>query len=187
MVSKRPNLQSGYVAKCARCQRTIYTAKVVRPDKMFALAISALMVCIPAFSFPLISVHLLGITEGTNLIHGAIMMIDIAPLVSFMVLFCAVLSPTLLTLCMAFSSFCMMYNKRPAMLNYVLKLTSALLHWSMLEVYLISLMVAIVKLMSYADLYYGSGMLFFIALLIINMTMISEYNNVKYWEYLRNG
>lgn len=187
MVSELPDVKMGYVAKCPRCHRTFYKTCIIKPSKMFALAITALMVSIPAFTFPLISIHLLGITEGTNLLQGAMMMIDIAPLVSFVVLFCAVICPILLTFCMAYSSTCMMLNIRPAVLAYVLKLTSALVHWSMLEVYLISLFVAIFKLMNYADLYFGSGLYFFIALLIINMTMISEYNNKKYWEYLRNG
>lgn len=186
MVSEQPISQAGCVAKCARCHRAFCKGNNIKPNKMLALSISALIVSIPAFSFPLISIHLLGITESTNLLQGAIMMIDIAPFVSFVVLFCAVVAPFILTLCMMFSSACIMTNKRPFLLNYVLKLTSIMIHWSMLEVYLISLIVTIFKLMNYADLYFENGLCFFIALLIINMAMISEYNNTKYWEYLRN-
>lgn len=187
LVIEVPPLEFGKVAKCPRCHRTFFTNSKLNPSKMFALATSALMVSIPAFSFPLISIHLLGITEGTNLLRGAVMMIDIAPIVSFVVFFCAVVCPTLLASCMAFSSGCMLFNKRPLALNYVLKLTSSLMHWSMLEVYLISLIVAVFKLTSYADLYVGAGLYFFITLLILNMSMISEYNNKKYWEYYYHG
>jgi len=186
MVSPWPNLQTGYIAKCARCHCAFEIANGNKANKLFALSIAALLVCIPAFSLPLISVHLLGITEETNLLQGALMMIDIAPLVSFVVLFCAVVAPIILTICMAFSSGCMMFNKRPFMLNYVLKLTSVLIHWSMLEVYLVSFMVAVFKLNSYAALYFDNGLFFLGGLLILNMSMICEYNNAKNWKYLRN-
>lgn len=186
MVSQQSSIPLGYVQKCTRCHRAIYKSAPINASKAFALAISALMLSIPAFSFPLISIHLLSITEDTNLLSGALLMIETAPLVSFVVLLCAVVAPTLLAVCMAFSSACMLLNKRPALLYTILKATSTLLHWSMLEVYLISLMVAIFKLMSYADLYFGSGLYFFIALQIINMTMIIDYDNTKYWEYLHN-
>ena len=186
MVLQQPSLKPGYVTKCTRCHRVVYKANLLKPNRMFALAITALMLSIPAYTFPLITIHLLGVTEGTNLLLGAMMMVDIAPVVSFVILFCAVVAPTLLSLCIMFSSTCMILNKRPRLLNYVLKLTSALRHWSMLEVYLISLMVAAFKLMNYADLFFDCGFYFFISLLIINMTMLTEYNNTKYWEYFHN-
>ena len=186
LVSQKPTLAAGYVAKCPRCARILYKNKAVNANKLFALSITALLICIPAFSSPLISIHLLGITEEANLLQGAIMMIDIAPIVSFVVLFCAVVAPVLLTLCITFSSGCVVFNKRPSLLNPVLKLTSILFHWSMLEVYLVSFMVAVFKLISYADVYFNSGLYFFVALLILNMSMLCEYSNTKYWEYLRN-
>ncbi|WP_350629998.1 paraquat-inducible protein A, partial [Pseudoalteromonas sp. Q36-MNA-CIBAN-0048] len=55
-----------------------------------------------------------------------------------------------------------------------------------LEVYLVSFMVAVFKLISYADVYFNSGLYFFVSLMILNMTMLCEYSNTKYWEYLRN-
>lgn len=186
MVSQQTCIPQGYIAKCPRCQRIIYKAETIKANKMLALAITALMVSIPAFSFPLISIYLLGVTESTNLLQGAMMMIDIAPVVSFMVLFCAVVAPTLLSVCIALSSTCILFKQRPVFLAYVLKLTSALIHWSMLEVYLVSLLVATFKLMNYASVYFGSGIFFFVALLILNMFMISDYSNTKNWEYLRN-
>jgi len=186
MVSIRPTLASGYIAKCPRCKSKFFKRNTLQANKMFALAITALILIIPAFTFPLIAVHLLGITENISLLQGALMMIEGAPMVSFVVLFCAVLVPTVLTLCIAFSSASIMLNKRPRLLAYVLKLTSALIHWSMLDVYLISLLVSAIKITSDADVYLGSGLCFFVALLIINITLISEYNSTKYWKYLRN-
>lgn len=154
---------------------------------LLALSLTALLVIVPAFYFPLISVNLLGITEDTNLLQGALMMLDNAPVVSAAVLFCAVIAPTLLLSCIAFSSACLTYNYFPTYMPKVLYITHSLIHWSMLEVYMISLIVAIFKLMNYADLYFGSGVYFFITLLLLDMTIISNYSNHAYWERYING
>jgi len=184
LVSEKPDIEPGYVAKCARCNQPLYKAGTIKANKMLALSVTALLFCLPAFSFPLISVHLLGVTEQTDLLQGVMLMVDDAPVVAFVVMFCAVIAPTLLTLCMCFSNACLAFGLRPHMLSHVLKLTCVLIHWSMLEVYLVSFMVAIFKLSNYADIYFNAGICFLVALLIVNMTMICEYDNDKYWDYL---
>ncbi|WP_417696944.1 paraquat-inducible protein A [Psychromonas sp.] len=186
LVSERPVLTKGYVAKCARCQHTLYKAKAANAKKILALALTALLLAPPAFSFSLVSVHLLGVTEQTNLLQGALLLIDFAPIVAFVVIFCAVVAPVLLAACMCFSSACIVLNKRPRLLSPVLKMTSLLIHWSMLEVYIVSFMVALFKLNSYADLYYDNGLFFLVALLILNMSMICEYSNAYYWDFFTN-
>jgi len=56
----------------------------------------------------------------------------------------------------------------------------------MLEVYLVSFMVAVFKLTSYTELYFNSGLYFLVGFLILNMSMISEYDNAQHWKYLLN-
>lgn len=182
MASEIPKIQTGHVAKCICCDRVIYKNSWCEPAGLLALCLTALIITVPAFQLPLISLHLLGITEETNLLQGALMMINIAPLVSLVVIFCAVIAPTLLVLSIAISSACLSFNIAPAFLPKLFKITRILIHWSMLEVYMVSLMVAIFKLMNYADLYIGAGMYFFIALLLLNMTIISNYSNHQFWE-----
>ena len=187
MVSQLPEIPIGYVAKCPRCERVIYKNSNCNPANILALCLTALILIVPAFYFPLISIHLLGITESANLLQGALMMIDNAPVVAFVVLFCAVIAPTLLISCITLSSACLTFNYHPTYLPKILKITYILKHWSMLEVYMVSLMVAIFKLMNYADLYVDVGLYFFIALLLLNLTIISNYSNHTYWSRYIHG
>ncbi len=187
MVSNVPDMAVNYVAKCPCCKRRLYKKIKTRPSTLLALSVSALLIMIPAFYFPLISVHLLGITENTNLLQGALMMLENAPIVAFTVLFCAVIAPTLLISCIAFSSACLTFNYYPRIIPAILHSTHALTHWSMIEVYMISLMVAVFKLITYTDLYFGSGFYFLIALLLLDMTIISNYSHHNYWERYNNG
>ena len=187
MVCKVPEIPYGYVAKCTRCNHVISKETNCNPTTILALCITALILLVPAFYFPLISIHLLGVTEGTNLLQGALMMIDYAPIVSFVVLFCAVIAPTLLISCITLSSACLTFNYHPRVLPKILKITSILLHWSMLEVYMVSLMVSMFKLKNDADLFFDVGLYFFIALLIVNLIIINQYSNHSYWEKYIHG
>ena len=187
MVSNVPAMPVNYVAKCIRCARPIYNNTPCNPSGLLALSLSALLIMIPAFYFPLISVHLLGITEDTNLLQGVMMMFDLAPIVALVVLFCAVIAPALLITSIAFSSACFTFGYFPSYIPKILQSTHALMHWSMLEVYMVSFMVAVFKLMSYADLYFGYGLYFFIALLLLDITIISHYSHHHYWERYING
>lgn len=182
MTSEIPTLAIGTQARCVRCHSVIYHHSACDPTRMLALCLSALLLTVPAFTMPLISLHLLAITEYTNLVQGVIMMIDIAPVVSFVVFICAVIAPTLLIFCIALSSGLLAFKVKAHSLPKLFKLTQALLHWSMLEVYMVSLMVAMFKLMNYADLYIGSGFYIFVLLLLINLAIITHYNNDRYWE-----
>ncbi len=186
MTSEVPRLDAGHVAKCIRCQRVIYKNSGTEPSQLLALCLTALIITIPAFNLPLFSMHFLGITEETNLLHGAIKLIDHAPIVSFIVLFCAVIAPTLLILSIAISSAYLTFGRKTVLLPKLFKITKWLIHWSMLEVYMISLIVTMIKLLNYADLYIGSGLYFFIALMILNMKIISNYCNHQYWEEYKN-
>lgn len=186
MTSTIPELDKGHVARCIRCERTIYKHHSCDPASMFALCLTALLISVPAFNLPLISLHLLNLTEETNLLQGAMMMIDIAPALSFVVIFCSVIAPTLLIITITISSACLALNYKAYFLPQLFRISKALTHWSMLEVYMVSLLVAIFKLMNYADLYIGLGFYFFIALLLLNLAIISRYSNKHYWDRYKN-
>lgn len=187
MTSTIQVLPQGHVAKCSRCNSTIYKNSSFSPASILALCLTSLIICYPAFTQPLISMHLLSITEGTSLVHGALMMLENNPIVSVVVLFCGMIAPTTLLVLIAFSSACLTFNYFPKELPKIFYLTRFLMHWSMLDVYMLSLLVSISKLMHYADLYIGLGFYFFVALLLINMTILVNYSNRQYWEAYQNA
>ncbi|WP_354625583.1 paraquat-inducible protein A [Psychromonas sp. MME2] len=182
MVSQLPDIPAGHVAKCFRCKHTIFKQSRYPISTLLALSLTALIISLPAFYLPLFSIHLLGKTEPTNIIQGALMMANSAPIVSYVVLFCAVVAPTVLMVCITISCACLTFDYRPLFLRRILKTTHLLLHWSMLEVYALSLMVAIFKLINYAQLFINVGFYFFIGLLLVNLTVIHHYNHHDLWE-----
>lgn len=187
MTSEVPPVAKGCIAKCRHCNSTIYKNGSLGASSILALCFAALITCIPAFTQPLISVHLLSITEDISLINAAAMVFDTAPLVSLVILFCAVVAPLFLILSITYSSACLTFNYFPKWLPIILKMTRRLTHWSMLDVYMLGLFVSISKLLNDADLYIGIGFYFFVSLLLINLTVLANYSNRNYWTLYHKG
>ena len=187
MTSEVPTVAKGCIAKCPHCKSTLYANGTLGTSSILALCLAALITCIPAFTQPLISVHLLSLTEDISLINGATMVFETAPLVSFIILFCAVIAPLLVILSITYSSACLTFNYFPKRLPIIFKVTRRLTHWSMLDVYMLSLLVSISKLLNDADLYIGLGFYFFVSLLLINLTILANYSNRNYWSIYHKG
>jgi len=187
MTSLVPVLQKGHVAKCSRCRSVIYQKSQYSFHSILALCLTSLIIIYPAFTYPLFSMLMLGITEHTSLISGMLMLLlGTDPLVGGVVLFCGVIAPLFLLLTITFSTVCLIYGYLPSYLPKVFKITGKLTHWSMLDVYLLSLMVSIAKLMHYADLHLDVGFYFFVSLILINVAILSAYSNSHYWnKYLQ--
>ena len=55
-------------------------------------------------------------------------------------------------------------------------------HWAMLEVYIVSLMVALFKLIDIADVRLGGGLLSLGILMLLNMALLILFDPAPYWE-----
>jgi len=63
-----------------------------------------------------------------------------------------------------------------------LKAVEVFRHWAMLEVYIVSLLVALFKLIDIADVRLGGGLLSLGILMLLNMTLLTLFDPAPYWE-----
>jgi paraquat-inducible protein A len=59
--------------------------------------------------------------------------------------------------------------------------------WAMLEVYMLGIIVACVKLSSLADLKFGLGLFAYAAFLIITVMLSSGLDRVLFWQHIRQA
>ncbi|MGL5156688.1 MAG: paraquat-inducible protein A, partial [Aeromonas veronii] len=71
--------------------------------------------------------------------------------------------------------------KRWHILPVTLKLVEVFRHWAMLEVYIVSLLVALFKLIDIADVRLGGGLLSLGILMLLNMTLLILFDPAPYW------
>ncbi|WP_421263846.1 paraquat-inducible protein A [Aeromonas sp. 600527] len=167
-------------AHCPRCHQHLYGRYAFRPSQLMALTITCFLLLPSAFFEPLIYLRLAGVNSDANLLHGIFVLFGEGEFwVASLVLWCAVLAPVgLLAGIFVLASG---LAKRWHILPVTLKLVEVFRHWAMLEVYIVSLLVALFKLIDIADVRLGGGLLSLGILMLLNMTLLILFDPAPYW------
>ena len=168
-------------AHCPRCHQHLYGRYGFRPSQLMALSLTGLLLLPSAFFEPLLYLRLAGENSQATLLRGIQMLWQAHEYwVSALVFWCAVLAPTGLLLGILLLA-CGLAT-RLGIIPVTLKAVEVFRHWAMLEVYLVSLLVALFKLIDIADVRLGGGLLSLSILMLLNMTLLILFNPAPYWE-----
>ncbi|MDB6103621.1 MAG: Paraquat-inducible protein [Gammaproteobacteria bacterium] len=181
-VCRRLALVHGEVARCERCGVVLYRADRLNIEQWLSLTVAAAIAFLLANTYPVVRISLQGLhNEATlwqsiaGLAHGEAAPIAVAAAVSVIVV--PLLQIVLLgwVLLFAWTGRC-----APAFAG-VMKALSALRPWSMVEVCLLGVLVAIIKLSSYLEVVAGVGMWATAALTVL-ITIIASRDIHWLWE-----
>lgn len=175
-----PVMKSHQSAWCPRCDAKIRDGRDWSLTRLAAMAVTMLLLMPFAWSEPLLRFYLLGTRIDANLLMGIWQMTAQGdPLTAAMVLFCTVGAPLVLVAAIAYLWFgnILGMNLRP-----VLLMIERLKEWVMLDIYLVGIGVASIKVQDYAFLQPGVGLLAFIALVILSILTIIHLNVEQLWE-----
>lgn len=145
-----------------------------------ALAITMLILMPIAFSEPLLSIYLLGSRIEAGLLQGIWQMaIQGDAITAAMVLFCLVAAPATLVISII---YLWLGHKLGMNLRPVLLMLKMLKEWVMLDIYLIGVGVACIKIKDYAFIQPGFGMIAFILLVILSLLTLIHMNLEQLWQ-----
>ncbi len=186
LLQKMPRLSIGQTANCIRCNAQLFKNQKNSVNRSLAFAITGLILYVISNMFPLLSLKALGITQDETLISTSISLFKAEmPLLSIVVLFTTIIFPatTLLgTIFILMQVKMNKFNDYTAPLFRFLRSTDT---WGMLEIFMLALLVAMVKLGDVAEVVFGTSLYAF-CLLIISLTMLSHSLNPQdVWSRLR--
>ncbi|WP_299878631.1 paraquat-inducible protein A [uncultured Cocleimonas sp.] len=182
-----PQLRVGQSATCPRCNAFLFKNQKNSVDRSLAFAITGLILYVISNMFPLLSLRALGTTQDETLISTSVSLFKAdMPLLSIVVLFTTVIFPatTLLgTIFILMQVKMDKFNDYTAPLFRFLRSTDT---WGMLEIFMLALLVAMVKLGDVAEVVFGTSLYAF-CLLILSLTLLSySLNPHDVWSKLRN-
>ena len=177
-------LHQGAKALCSKCDTLIYRRDDNMVDKTLALVVTTLISLAVSFQFTLISININGLEQSLSLMSLFAVLIEHKQyVVGLMFLFLIVLFPLMMLSSMFFVLFFMKIKKYGYTVKRLLILLSHLKHWNMLDIFFISLLVAMVKLFDYARIELGISFIAFIVTLGLEL-MITK--NISFDELWRN-
>lgn len=172
-------------AWCSRCGSRITLRKSDSLRRSSAFLIAAFVFYIPANLYPVMYVSMLGPPEGDTILSGVIAMFDagwwgIGSLIfvaSIMVPLTKLLSLTYLLLSVQRAS-----TWRPRDRTRLYNFVEFIGHWSMLDVFVVSLTVALVQLGAVAEVQAGLGATWFAAVVVLTMFAAMSFDPRLIWD-----
>lgn len=176
-------LRNGYNLSCPLCGAVLAKAKNNSINKTLAFSFSGLILFIPTCFLPVLKLNILGISGDCTMLKGVIQMFGNGFWwMSFIVFFCSVLAPLAVFLLLLFISASVKFNYYTRTLKKALKLYQILNKWIMLDVYMLGILIAYIKMKEFGDLSAGVGLYCFIGVLLIANLTTMIFDRRLVWE-----
>ena len=179
----RPRVAPGHVARCPRCAAVLVRGRTRAFERGLAWALAGLVCFALANAFPFLSFGLEGRTEAMTITAGAIGLWQGGyPALAALVFGSSVVVP-LLVLVTQIVVAGRLHRKRPlGSLGRALRWLLPLQPWAMLEVYLLGVLVAVVKLAQMASVGLGVGFYAFLGLVLATSAVASLLDPREVWD-----
>jgi len=189
-IYQRLNLKHREIAHCERCGAELERNVERQVAHMVPLAIASLIVFIIANSFPIAQIEIQGIRSDTTLLGAVIALSNEGMLsVAMLVLTTTMLFPLLQLLILLYLLLPLQHDGTMAGFNLLARLLLLLRPWGMVEVFLLGVLVAIIKLSSLASVIPGVALWAFAGLTVL-LVLVVTFSPRYLWqlaERRRNG
>ncbi|WP_166363834.1 paraquat-inducible protein A [Pseudomonas akapageensis] len=185
LLMRRPTLAHDEKALCPRCGYELYAHRHNVVNRSLALVLAALLMYVPANFLPIMQLNLLGQASDDTVWSGVVGLFNSGMQgISAVVFLCSMGFPLLKLLCQLFVllSIRLDIGRSYGLLLY--RIYHHMRDWGMLEVYLMGVLVAIVKLSDLAELSLGLGMACFVGLLLVQVWLEVVMSPHQIWVAL---
>jgi paraquat-inducible protein A len=176
-------LKIGDKARCPRCGLLLSRPRKQSIERSFALSIAGFILIFPANLLPMVSIKMMGSSSNGTLWTGVMALFsENLWAVAISVFLASILFPLLHIVLSLLISGHLYFNRPNRYLSKWMRWMQHLEEWVMLEVYMMGIIVACVKLMSRSEVKLGLGLYGFVALLIITAMLASSLDNTLFWQ-----
>ncbi|MFS2225555.1 membrane integrity lipid transport subunit YebS [Pantoea sp. B65] len=175
-----PDVKSFQSAHCPRCNAKILNGRDWSMTRLTAMAITMIMLMPFAFGGSLVDIRLLGTNISASLSGGILQMAEQGNVITAsMVAFCTIGAPVTLVTAIIY----LFFGDRLGMnLRPVLLMLDRLKEWVMLDIYLVGIAVAAIKVQDYAALQLGTGLIAYVVLTLLSLLTLIHLNVEQLWQ-----
>jgi paraquat-inducible protein A len=173
------------VGHCPRCNTALHLRKPHSLERTWAYLMAAVILYIPANTMPIMTVHGIGGAEKNTILSGVIRFWEMKSYPVAVVIFTAsVLIPllkviALVWLCLAAKG---RTNTSPRSLSRLYHITELLGRWSMVDVFVVAILVCLVQLGALMTITPGPAALSFSAVVILTMFSAMSFDPRLIWD-----
>ncbi|MFZ1416465.1 MAG: paraquat-inducible protein A [Defluviicoccus sp.] len=179
-------LPEGATAKCPRCGAFLFRHRTNSIERSLSLLVAALILFVIAQTFPFMTLKMEGREQLTVLLQGSLEFYrqGLWPL-AVLVFFATTAAPLLKMGALLWVLVPLHHGRQPRHGGQVFRLAQTLRPWAMMEVYLLGVFVAYVKLIDMATLELGTGLFAFGILIFVMSWADSALEPAEVWDRLK--
>jgi paraquat-inducible protein A len=188
LLQREPILPPGGVACCRRCGAVLFRDIPDSVDRGLAFTLGAALLFIIANLFPIVGLEAAGIANATSL-YGAVETIwknDMEGVAS-LVFVTTILIPAVEISLMLYVLLPLKLGQVPQGLAPILRVLQSVRPWSMTQVFILGVLVALVKLAHLAHIVPGVALWSFGGLIILLTGAVASFNTHELWNMVREG
>jgi paraquat-inducible protein A len=188
LLHKIRTVPKGGAARCTRCGAVLYRDIPDTIDRTLTLTITGAILFIIANVYPIMTFKLSGREDSSTLFEGSWELYDTGFWeLALLVFLCSILAPALRIGGMLYVLIPFKLGFRPPMFEAVFRWVETLLPWAMMEVYMLGILVAIVKLASWATIDLGTALYSYVALIVVTAWSGATLDPRAVWDHVRIG
>jgi len=183
LVHRIKTLPTKGAAHCIRCGAVLYKHKPNSLERTLAFAFAGLILFILANSFPFLGLKIGSQVRETTLITGIHeLYVQGMQMISILVLITTVLAPFIQIMCLFYVLLPLKFGRVPRRLPRVVRFLEHVLPWSMMEVFMVGILVSVVKLAGMAKIIPGISVYSFLALIFVLAAMTVSVDGHLVWQ-----
>ncbi len=176
-------LAEGAIASCSRCGASLYRHKRNSLERTIALTFAGLILFVLANSFPFLSMKIDTQVQQSTLLTGVKELYNQGMWeIALLVLLTTVVLPFVQLSSMLYVLLPIKFNRRPWMMVPIFRLLQKVQPWSMMEVFMLGILVSIVKLAGMASMIPGASLFAFLALIFVLAATMAALDPHLVWE-----
>ena len=185
LLHQRRSLPPDGMARCVRCGAILYKHKRNSLDRVLSLTMAGLVLFVIANVYPFLTFRLEAQVQETNLITGVVELYQQGMwIVAGVVLLTTIVMPLMELSGMLFVLVPLKLRRRPWKLALLFRSVRSFRPWGMMEVFMIGILVAAVKLVKMANIIPGIALYAFMVLIFILAAAAAALDPHIIWKTL---
>jgi len=186
LLQRLPHLAPGASARCPRCDKELWRHREDSLNRTLALTLGAALLYVVANTVPMLGLTIVGRAASTTVIGGAEhLWSNGQQMVAVLVFLTAVIAPALQIGFMLAIVLGALRERPPRWVGTLLRHHPTTRTWSMIEVMMLGVLVALIKIMDYATVIPGLALFTLGALIFLLAGMQASFDSREVWERIQ--
>ena len=178
-------LSPATVHNCPRCMSPLHMRKVNSTQRTWALLITSVMLYIPAMLYPVTTVYALGQIEASTLMGSVVHFFETGSWPIAVVIFTAsVAVPIMKIIGLGYLLICVQRkeHKNQLQLTRIYRMVEFVGRWSMIDVFVVAILVALVHIGIFISIIPGLGIMAFTGVVVVTMFAAMQFDPRLIWD-----